>query len=185
MSTIYERTVRIIQDENPDNPRDNDNLSIMVCFHHRYNLGDNNHDYRKEDFASWEVLEEDIWKEYEPVVIKPLYLYDHSGITISTTPFTSCWDSGQVGFVFVPKENAIKFHETDKLTKKLIKQCEEVLDYEVRVYNDYISGNVYGWQILNNGEIENSCYGFYGINLQKNDLIDSLTESLERSIIES
>ena len=37
-------------------------------------------------------------------VILPLYLYDHSGITISTRPFSCPWDSGQVGWIYASKD---------------------------------------------------------------------------------
>ena len=37
-----------------------------------------------------------------------LYLYDHSGITMSTGSFCDSWDSGQVGFIYVTKEDIEK-----------------------------------------------------------------------------
>ena len=36
----------------------------------------------------------------------PLYLYDHSGITMNTTGFSCPWDSGQVGWIYAFKEDA-------------------------------------------------------------------------------
>jgi len=39
----------------------------------------------------------------EDVYIQSLYLYDHSGITMSTSPFSCPWDSGQVGFAYVDR----------------------------------------------------------------------------------
>ncbi|SNS23209.1 hypothetical protein SAMN05446037_1006135 [Anaerovirgula multivorans] len=40
----------------------------------------------------------------EYAVILPLYLYDHSGITMSSSPFSCQWDSVQVGWIFCTKE---------------------------------------------------------------------------------
>lgn len=46
MSYTYEEeeyrgcTIRIEQDDNPESPREWDNVGTMVCFHDRYNLGD-------------------------------------------------------------------------------------------------------------------------------------------------
>lgn len=37
-------------------------------------------------------------------VMLPIYLYDHSGITISTSAFSCRWDSGLVGFIFCSHE---------------------------------------------------------------------------------
>jgi hypothetical protein len=45
----------------------------------------------------------DKWVE-DKVCIKDLYLYDHSGITISTSPFSCGWDSGQVGFIYLTRQ---------------------------------------------------------------------------------
>ena len=68
------------------NPREDDNLGEMVCFHRRYDLGDKTEFERPFDFQVYtENNKNDI------CCILSLYLYDHSGITISTTPFISKW----------------------------------------------------------------------------------------------
>lgn len=96
--------IRIEIDEMPgDSPRDWDNLGKMVCFHDRYDLGDK-HQYKVprdflEDLATdfcliddtddLEELEDDqLWEMVTPhIICMPLYLYDHSGITMNTTGF--------------------------------------------------------------------------------------------------
>ena len=127
--------------------------------------------------------------------ILPLYLYDHSGITISTGKFSCPWDSGQVGWIYVSKEKV--FEEklgwispelratrdpkilndrknwefpTEENWEKIAECC---LESEVQVYDDYLTGNVYGYQLFEideaddyedaiDGEEIDSCYGFYG-----------------------
>jgi hypothetical protein len=42
----------------------------------------------------------------EHYIILPLFLYDHSGITMRTGPFGDPWDSGQVGVIHVSKDKA-------------------------------------------------------------------------------
>lgn len=68
---IEDKELRISQDENPDNPREWDNLCTMACFHRRYNLGD------RHDFKSPEELESFVARD--SVIALPLYLYDHGG----------------------------------------------------------------------------------------------------------
>ena len=81
------RTVEIHFDESPMNPRtDFDNATTMICFHKKYSLGDK-HDYNSSDFNSWDELETRIVHDHKPTIILPLYMLDHSGITISTTDF--------------------------------------------------------------------------------------------------
>jgi len=67
--------------------------------------------------------------------ILPLYLYDHSGITISTSPFGCNWDSGQVGWVFITNQT-IKEEGIDE------SKVEEYLKSEVETYDQYLTGEV-------------------------------------------
>ena len=63
----------------------------------------------------WEMVEEELSSgEFRSIVealgkyvILPLYLYDHSGITMSTGPFSCPWDSGQVGWIYASKKTFI------------------------------------------------------------------------------
>ena len=175
--TILERKIRVITDDTPTDPRDNDNVTKMVCFHSRYNLGDK-HDYNKDDFGSWDELQEAIEEDYDPIIIKPLYLYDHSGLVISTTPFECHWDSGQIGFIFVPKDETFDKLSNEKKVERQ-KLYENIIQEEVEVYNSYLSGEVYGYQILKGEEIEDSCYGFYGRDFISNGLAEYLIDYLQ------
>lgn len=93
---IYEEsyrnhTIKIIHDPDPESPRDYDNLGTMTCWHHRYNLGDK-HDHSdprellidlcdltyETDLSTNALFE----RASRRAVILPLYLYDHSGITM-------------------------------------------------------------------------------------------------------
>lgn len=44
----------------------------------------------------------------DKVAILPLYLYDHSGLAMSTNDFGDHWDSGCVGFIYMDKDTAMK-----------------------------------------------------------------------------
>ena len=135
----------------------------MVCFHKRYDLGDKT-DYRSEDYDSWKELMLGIIENEGEVFILPLYLYDHSGITISTSSFSCPWDSGQVGFIFVSKH---------KVKKEGIDE-DKVIDYlknEVKTYDQYLTGDVWGYKVYEIEEcnlgcehkkLVDSCWGFYG-----------------------
>ena len=155
--------LKIVQDTDPESPRTWDNLGTMVCFHKRYDLGDKT-DYRTEDYDSWEELKEGIIKNEGEVVILPLYLYDHSGITISTSSFDCRWDSGQVGFIFVSKYK-IKKEGIDET------KVEEYLKGEVETYDQYLTGDVWGYKVYEietcslgheHKELVESSYGIYG-----------------------
>jgi hypothetical protein len=162
--------IEIFPDNNPDDPRNWDNLGKMVCFHKRYSLGDN-HDYNHSDYNSWDEMEKAIVKNENVAVILPLYLYDHSGITISTTSFSCRWDSGQIGFIYVSKEDVLKEFGGRIVTKKLKEKAEAILKGEVKTYDQYLVGDVYGYKISKVSICEqghehkeeiDSCWGFYG-----------------------
>jgi len=92
----------------------------------------------------------------------PLYLYDHSGITMRCSAFSCPWDSGQVGFIFVSKADARK--EFGRLTKATVARIEQSLRGEVETYAQYLEGDVYGYEVEDSdGETLDSCWGFYGI----------------------
>ena len=148
-------TVRLEQDTDAESPRDWDNLGTMVCWHRNYRLGDKHSFATPEDF-----LESDEYKD--AAVILPLYLYDHSGITIRCAPFSCPWDSGQVGFVYVSKEKA-RSEFGKRLTKKRLTQVEKCLRGEVKTYDDYLTGNVWGFVVEDeDGNHIDSCWGFIG-----------------------
>jgi hypothetical protein len=111
-------------------------------------------------------MEKDIIKRENVGVILPLYLYDHSGITMNTTGFSCQWDSGQVGFIFISKQKMLLEYGGKIVTKKLKDRVTEYLKNEVETYDQFIMGNVYGFRVfkVENGEEEelDSCWGFYG-----------------------
>ena len=161
--TIGKYKIEIIQDESPFSPREDDNLGTMVCFHNRYTLGDK-HDYNSDNYRGWDEMKDAISETENVGVILPLYLYDHSGITISTTPFSCQWDSGQIGFIFISKEKIKEEYSTTRVHKKLVKQVTEYLENKVKEYDQYLRGEVYGFRITDttNGEEIDSCWGVYG-----------------------
>lgn len=149
--------VNIFYDEIPDDPRTWDNAGHMVCFHSKYTLGDK-HDYKERDYNSWEGLEDHILTDYPDAVILPLYLYDHSGITMNTTGFSCPWDSGLVGLIYLSPSEAIRELGFEEGT-----DWEAVLRGEVETYDQYLRGDVYGYEIIDEkGEPLGRVGGFYG-----------------------
>jgi len=157
--------INIFPDEDAPDPRKEfDHLGTMVCFHRRYNLGDQ-HDFRSpEEFSQF-------LKDEKPICL-PLYLYDHSGITISTTNerFRACdpqgWDWGMLGYIYVTKEDVRKEYGVKRVSPKILDKVAKLLLAEVEEYDHYLTGNVYGYEItkgeLQAGAVINACWGFFG-----------------------
>ncbi len=177
------KVLQIFIDEIPSNPRqDSDCFSRMVCFHGRYSLGDE-HKYRSQDYAGWTELKVQIKKDYDVAIILPLYLYDHSGITISTQPFSCPWDSGQVGWIFVTKQDIRENYLRKNITKRLLQQATELILAELNEYDQYIRGEVYGYKLMEGEEEIDSCWGFFGNDLEKNGILDNLEEDVRQAVL--
>lgn len=147
-------SLEISQDSDAENPRDWDNMGTMVCFHGRYSLGD---DHELSVEKAKELYERD------DIIALPLYLYDHSGLTMSTTSFSCPWDSEQVGLIYISKEKLLSVYSAKRLTKKLRQKALDILRAEVKTYDQYLNGDVYGYVVKDgDGEILDSCYGFFG-----------------------
>jgi hypothetical protein len=173
----------IVQDESRESPREWSNLGIMVCFHKRYNLGDEGHGYRSEDFSSWDELREHIEEAEDPAVILPLYLYDHSGITISTGPFGSNWDSGQVGFIFARRKDVKEEFLIEEIVGEMENRVKKILEGEIKTYDMYLRGDVYGYIIeKKDGEVIDSCYGFYGEKIMENGMAEQIGKEFKHLV---
>jgi hypothetical protein len=183
-----DRTLIVTYDDCAESPREWDNLTKMLFFGKHKHLGDK-HNINADDYNGWNELEEAIKKEYDVVMIKKVYAYIHSGMTISTQPFSCPWDSGVLGFVIITKADLRKEYNWKVLTQKRINEVynrlDNIMDGEVKVLDYYVSGDVYGFRIEDkNGDIEDSCYGFYGYDIKNNGILDYMTDKDKKLVLE-
>lgn len=161
-------TVKLHWDQSPENPRGNGDFpAVMVCWHSRYQLGD-----KKALWAEpWNDPQEFFaWAKKSRAVVLPLYLYDHSGLSMSTGSFSCPWDSGQVGFIYWDTVQA------DKCCGKSWRQWtrarrEKDMRAQVEEYDMYLRGEVYGYTLHDSdeNELEDSGWGFYGLEYAKQE----------------
>jgi len=179
-------TLKIVQDSCIDSPRNWDNLGTMAYKHSNYELGEEKISepiewleeklgveekgiYTNERLAELEA------KFFDKFIALPLYLYDHSGQSISTSPFSCRWDSGKVGYIYVDKKTVLKEYGGKIVTAKLKERVLSYLQGEVETFNQYIQGDVYGYQIEDeDGNHIDSCYGFYGTDWATNGITDHI-----------
>ena len=170
--------INIYQDSDPESPREWDNLGTMVCFHKRYDLGDQ-HPYNSGDYDGWNELKAAILDDHPGAIILPLYLYDHSGLSISTRSFVGRshhgdWDSMSIGFIYVDRDAILEEYGWKVLTAARRLRIESYLNGEVDTYDQYLRGDVYGYEITDPaGEPVDSCWGYFGIE-------DTLLNARER-----
>ena len=158
---------RIVQDTDPESPRDWDNAGTMACWHPRYHLGD---EQPTESPSDWLAA---FTRDNPGAVILPLYLYDHSGLTIRCAPFSCPWDSGQVSYVYATRDTILKEWggpNSKRLTPRLRACAESCLRSEVSTYDEYLTGQVYGILIESPaGDNLDSCFGGYGLDYTREE----------------
>jgi len=157
--------VKVLQDETEENPRDWDNLSKFVFFHKRYDLP-NELNLDINQFSSGDEIGKHLREELGAEIVVPVYMYDHSGISISRHyryPYDDPWDAGQVGFAVVLSSDILKEYSVEHITEIIRHKALAVLDSEIATYNAYLTGDVYGYVVETpDGEYVSSCWGYYG-----------------------
>lgn len=211
----------LVNDTNPQNPRaEQDNFGKMICFHRRYNIGDE-HKFNDPDEFLVDLLEEKLgdtdaaedkfaelssevedtlyksqYGQYRKAihenilkflsssyVIEPIFMYDHSGITINTKGFACPWDSGQVGWIFA-SHDTIK-NEFGQINDETIESAKVLLKSEVKEYDYYLTDQCYGFRLYKSNEEIASCWGFSGeIRDVQNEIKEYLPEGC-KEIVES
>jgi hypothetical protein len=142
-------------------------------------------------------------REHGARVVLPLYVYEHSGITISSgaavrttvkqsdidprghNPFdTAAWDTSMVGFIFdTPDgvEQCIGEDATDE-------QIEQALESEVKIYASYLEGNVYYYNVEDDETDFNEGCGpmldEYPFKYIESELFSSLERAIEKRLAE-
>jgi hypothetical protein len=166
-----DHAVLVVPDSDPQNPRtDCDNFGVLVTQHRRYDWTDDGAALPKNnDFRDWDDVEKYLRKERGAALILPVYLYDHSGVTISTKPFSCRWDSCRVGCIYATREQILKTYSLKRLTKAALKKAEALLQGEVETFDQYLTGQVYGIVEYHNGVETDSCWGFYGDEYAKEE----------------
>lgn len=159
IETKQKYSYSIDHSENTESPREWCNISKMVLMHNRYDLPyetDLSKGYLK-SLDGWDEVKRELVYAHGiyPTCIKPVYMYDHGGISVSTTGFSCGGDSGQVGYIFVDKATIKK----EEITKKT---AIAWMLGDLQTYDQYIRGDVFDVVICDeSGEIVDIVCGFY------------------------
>ena len=71
------------------------------------------------------------------------------------------------------------------LTKQLKQKIYEVIQGEVNTYNQYLSGDVYGYKVFDkDGEELDSCWGYYGMEYVVEEAKSVVDYEVKKSIKE-
>jgi len=148
-----------------------DDFGTFVAWHQRRNLG-------KVNAPSHSSFLQNLPRDALRI---PIFIYEHGGFVLSTTPFSCPWDSGQVGvWVFTPKDLARIYGED---TEESRKKAREGVEAQIKYMNDVFCGNVWYFEIEDfDGETADSCGMFVGIEEALEAMKEHVPENLHGSL---
>jgi len=158
-------TVRIIQDEDAQNPEEGDTPVYLAHFHRSFEFCGDDLPFSSFDQANSFFFGEGYEEERKEWAIFMLDSYIHSGVHLTLTGSLEAarlpdrgWDVSQCGAILVKKDGAWGISEG-----KEEPDYEKVARVHVEVWNQYLSGDVWGYIVEDSdgNELE-SCWGFYG-----------------------
>lgn len=155
-------------------PIEEGDLLKVYHWHNKHNLG------KKISPTSLEFFKNEYEDVDDPfVIICPLYMLDHSGVSLSISDFGCRWDSGQVGYVAITKAD-VEFAGC----KKSSIHMKKVIMQELETFQNYLNGNIFSFSIERNGEPFDSCSGFYNFDRCKSEALDIVEHQLENALRE-
>jgi len=179
--------LQITQDEDPQDPRGNDNIGyIDIREHRQYN-------FPKELSIDWDSDDEETAENFcnelleleKDFYIFPIDYYEHSWISfsLSGTGHQCQFDTSMsVGIIAIPKVyngydikewNRSKTKDNPKATTVTVTEPEAIImaKEELDEYNKYLNGEVYQFILYDNdGNHVDYCGGFYDIDDIKDHL---------------
>lgn len=183
------------------NPREWDNMTVFVGREHRnYTIGDEQDeplDYMVKQLnelgdISDEDMDDYLCSGYSPATAdaikdkfskyafwKPVYMYDHSGVSYSTTPFSCGWDSGLAGIILIWKHVMDKEYASMPDHEKVL-LSNKIMEKDIELYDQWQSGNGTMFTLYEHweneeyqeGEAVESCGGFFGSDWETNGVLD-------------
>lgn len=140
-------------------------IDMLTEFEDSKDIVDELTTYWRQEWEERKVLRDDI------ALILPIYLYDHSGLTVSHGSFSCQWDSGQVGWHYMTKKAMESFPSK--------KDAEKFLEARLEEWDHVLQGNVWYFDITDEeGDSVESCGGFIGDDLEDMGMLEHIPEEL-------
>lgn len=179
LDTIYKDNsglfFRLFYDKYSESPRLDDNVATILTWERDYDSPDENND-TFEEFAEkhgvdvskkWDLdsVMEAMRKEGYYVV--PVYALHHGVSHYSISDFNDPWDSGVVGVAFCKKQEGLPGNDDYLRT---------IIDEEVKEYDAWVNGEVYGIALLS--QYETVLYESDGYIMQHENRTETLKNML-------
>lgn len=153
---------------------------FLLYIQNEYNILQDKEGYKKDsdNLTKADFIRLDKWIE-KNIVLLPVYAYIHSGVSLKVGSFQGLlpqghaeFDSGQIGYIYVTKDKILKDFNVKKITKKIREEAVNCLISEIETFNQYLEGDIYGYNIKS---INEACRGYYGYDYclqEAKDVVD-------------
>lgn len=166
-------TIEIYQDEFCESPKAwGDNHLFLVAYHRDFYVENDKIITKEEAIKLVREPNSKFAREFKKkYYVFGLEAYIHSGVVLAlSNEGNFCdrqWDVSQLGEVFVSKEEWKSKESAIKAARGLIE-----------TWNQYLSGDIYGYKILKGDEEIDSCWGYYGDGAlaEAKNIIDGYTK---------
>lgn len=144
-------------------------------------------DELKDDIVEDMTVPECITALSDVLIEVPLYMYEHSGISIScsnTYPYNDQWDGGQCGWCVITKKTVLdNWGDVPDWKQKGV----EVILSTVDTYDKYLQNDVWWYRLLEknaDGDWEelDACGGFLGSEITESGMTDNVGHGLDKAI---
>lgn len=146
-------TIKIFRDEYAEGPNEWLNEDLFLVYDHRDFCVERKGYDPEQIFEHIKTTGRNFYEGYHVFTV---YAYIHSGVSLSlgkdSYPFTCKWDTSFRGFILVKREKGWSY------TKKKAFEAAQGL---IETWNIYLYGDVLGYTVEKDGEVTDSCGGFY------------------------
>ena len=173
---IHGFDVHILISHDAENPLEWGNATLLTA-HRRYTFGGDKLPFDAnsiEEAFDWHLAAKGLIRR--DVIWLPVYLYDHSGLALSDTPFGDRWDSGQLGYIYETRSNIRAEYRVQRISRKLEQSVLARLRHTLQLLEYWANGNVYAYEIP---ALDEYCGGFYGWDHETSGLVEYATDAVE------
>lgn len=131
---------------------------------------------------AWSIMDafkrhlNDVDLSEKDIIFVEVFMYEHSGIALSTTPFNCRFDSGQLGYLYEKRSEIRTEFGVKRISPKLERYILSRMVSELQSLEHWANGEVYRFSVV--GE-EDSCGGFYGCDHNESGLIETAADAID------
>ena len=87
-----------------------------------------------------------------PGALQEVYILEHGGVSLSTRPFQDPWDSGPLGYIWIPRETILRMDLSHG-------DADRIVQWDLALCQEYVNGQVYALKLQRDGDLTQETMG--------------------------